>query len=98
VPKPEVFGLHENADITKDLGEVELMLKTILLTQSQGSGGGGRSAEEVVGDISNDILAKLPANFDMEVIKYSINMHGFVCSAFVLYVLTSSFICVSTWR
>jgi len=69
VPKPEVFGLHENADITKDLGEVELMLNTILLTQSQGGGGGGggKSMEEVVGNISSDILSKLPANFDMEV-------------------------------
>mmetsp|Transcript_3023 Transcript_3023/g.9072 ORF Transcript_3023/g.9072 Transcript_3023/m.9072 type:complete len:4073 (+) Transcript_3023:47-12265(+) len=67
IPKPEVFGLHENADITKDLGEVDLMLKTILLTQSQAGGGGGKSTEDVVGEISNDILSKLPKNFDMEV-------------------------------
>ena len=70
VAKPEVFGLHENADITKDLGEVDLMLKTMLLTQAQsggGGGGGGKSTEDVVAEISGEILGKLPSNFDMEV-------------------------------
>jgi dynein heavy chain, axonemal len=48
VPLPEVFGLNDNADITKDLGEVEQLLVTTLVTQSQGGGGGaGKSADEV---------------------------------------------------
>ena len=69
VPKPEVFGLHENADITKDLGDVKLLLSTVLVTQSQSGGGGGsgKSAEQTVVDMSKDILNKLPADFDLEV-------------------------------
>jgi Dynein heavy chain. len=69
VPEPEVFGLNDNADITKDLGEVDLMLTTVLLTQSTssgGGGGGGKSQDEIIMDMSKDILGKIPANFDME--------------------------------
>ena len=68
MPEPEVFGLNDNADITKDLGEVNLMLTTVLLTQSSsgGGGGGGKSKDEMVGDMCKDILSKLPPNFDME--------------------------------
>ena len=67
VPAPEVFGLNENADITKDLNEVSDMLYTVLVTQSaSGGGGGGKTADEQLLDMSKDILAKLPANFDLE--------------------------------
>ena len=64
---PEVFGLNDNADITKDLGETNNLLTTVLITQSQASGGGsGKSADEEMLDMSKDILNKLPANFDLE--------------------------------
>lgn len=68
VPEPEVFGLNDNADITKDLGEVDLMLSTVLVTQSSsgGGGGGGQSKDELISDMCKDILSKLPPNFDME--------------------------------
>ena len=68
VPEPEVFGLNDNADITKDLGEVDLMLSTVLVTQSSsgGGGGGGKSKDDIISDMCKDILSKLPPNFDME--------------------------------
>ena len=67
VPQPEVFGLNENADITKDLKEVAQTLTTVLITQSaSGGGGGGKSADEQLLDMAKDIANKLPANFDIE--------------------------------
>jgi len=87
VPAPEVFGLHENADITKDLGEVDLMLTTVLVTQSStgGGGGDGMSADEKILEMSKDILGKLPPNFDMEMagkrypVMYSECLNTVVC-------------------
>ena len=87
VPEPEVFGLNDNADITKDLGEVELMLTTVLLTQSSGGGGGGggQSQDEKVLDMCKDILGKIPPNFDMELaqkrypVMYSECLNTVVC-------------------
>ena len=67
VPAPEVFGFNDNADITKDLKEVDQTLSTVLITQSQGGGGGGgKSFDDMMLDMSKDILAKLPNHFDYE--------------------------------
>ena len=41
-PAPEVFGLHSNAAITKDLKDTRELFDAILLTQASGSGGGPR--------------------------------------------------------
>jgi hypothetical protein len=38
-PQPEAFGLHANADITKDLQQTGLLLDTLL---TAGGGGGGK--------------------------------------------------------
>lgn len=66
ISQPEVFGFHENADITKDLKETNQLLDSLMLTQSRDSGGGGVSFEETIREVSEDILARLPANFDLE--------------------------------
>ncbi|XP_040829844.1 dynein heavy chain 3, axonemal isoform X1 [Ochotona curzoniae] len=63
---PEVFGLHENADITKDNQETNQLFQGVLLTLPRQSGGGGKSPQEVVEELAQDILSKLPKDFDLE--------------------------------
>ncbi|XP_012271492.1 dynein heavy chain 3, axonemal [Orussus abietinus] len=64
---PEVYGLHENADITKDNQESMQLLSGVLLTQTQVGGAGAEgNAEEKVQDLAVDILARMPEQFDLE--------------------------------
>ncbi|KAM9343831.1 dynein axonemal heavy chain 12-like [Pholidichthys leucotaenia] len=64
---PDVFGMHENADISKDLQQTKLLFDSLLLTQGGGAKGGATSgSDNTLYEIANDILTKLPANFDTE--------------------------------
>ncbi|XP_065142099.1 dynein axonemal heavy chain 12-like [Paramisgurnus dabryanus] len=64
---PEVFGMHENVDISKDLQQTKILFDSLILTQGGGSKGGGSSGgDSTLLDIANDILSKLPGNFDIE--------------------------------
>ena len=49
---PEIFGLHDNANITFAQNETYTMLATLLLLQPKTSSASGRSREEVTGDTS----------------------------------------------
>nr|KAG5713479.1 hypothetical protein BaRGS_025027 [Batillaria attramentaria] len=73
-PNPEVFGLHENADITKDNQETQQLFDSILLTLPRQTGGGGKSSGQVIQELADDILGKLPKNYDMEMVmkKYPV--------------------------
>uniref|UniRef100_A0A3Q2NRV0 Dynein axonemal heavy chain 12 n=1 Tax=Fundulus heteroclitus TaxID=8078 RepID=A0A3Q2NRV0_FUNHE len=65
--QPEVFGMHENVDISKDLQQTKLLFDSLLLTQGGGAkGGGGSGSDNTLFDIANDILTQLPKNFDTE--------------------------------
>jgi len=82
IAAPEVFGLHDNADITKDLQESQALLDGLLTAQktsessstsssSSSSNGSSSSAapkstEAVIGEVAADILARLPGVFDIE--------------------------------
>eukprot|EP01002_Notosolenus_urceolatus_P014073 NODE_521_length_2006_cov_628.376086_g416_i0.p1 GENE.NODE_521_length_2006_cov_628.376086_g416_i0~~NODE_521_length_2006_cov_628.376086_g416_i0.p1 ORF type:complete len:612 (+),score=199.54 NODE_521_length_2006_cov_628.376086_g416_i0:83-1837(+) len=81
---PGVFGLHANADITKDQRDTNLLLDSVLLTQPRdvGSGGGGQDKAQtdpksIVLQVVQDILEKMPKNFDVEAAekKYPILRH-----------------------
>ncbi|PNH00034.1 Dynein heavy chain 7, axonemal, partial [Tetrabaena socialis] len=69
IAQPEVFGLHENADITKDLQETNLLLDSLMLTQSREASGGAASFESVVGEVAAEVLERLPPNFDIEAVE-----------------------------
>ncbi|RDD45105.1 Dynein heavy chain 7, axonemal, partial [Trichoplax sp. H2] len=64
--RPEVFGLHANADITKDQKETYSLFDSILLTQAKTTSSQGKSSDEIVSEVATDILAKLPSVYDTE--------------------------------
>ncbi|BFZ17590.1 hypothetical protein BsWGS_20629 [Bradybaena similaris] len=74
IATPEVFGLHDNADITKDNKETQQLFDSILLTLPRQSGGGGQTSGEAMQKLASDILNKLPKNFNIEYImqKYPV--------------------------
>ncbi|KAF9412146.1 hypothetical protein HW555_009276, partial [Spodoptera exigua] len=67
IAKPEVFGLHENADITKDNKETAALLFGTLQTQTQIVMGGGAEGGEGGGivELTHDMMERLPALYDV---------------------------------
>lgn len=68
-PLPEAFGLHDNADITKDKNDTELMFLALL--SMSGSGGGGKKGggEDLVAGMVRECLSRLPPDFDIEMVQ-----------------------------
>ncbi len=65
---PEVFGMDDNVDISKELQETKVLFDSILLTQSsRGGGGSGKKLEDTINDIASDILHKVSAAMDTDV-------------------------------
>ncbi|XP_078466584.1 dynein axonemal heavy chain 12 [Lampetra planeri] len=65
--QPEVFGMHENVDVSKDLQQTRTLFDSLVLTQGGGRKGGSASnTDALLQDIAGDILSKLPKDFDIE--------------------------------
>ena len=62
----EVFGLHDNADITSAINDTNLLLGTALSLMPRKAAGAGKSQEDVLNEISKNILDKLPKDFDID--------------------------------
>nr|XP_054750956.1 dynein axonemal heavy chain 3-like isoform X12 [Lytechinus pictus] len=69
IPHPEVFGLHENADITKDQKETQQLFDGILLTLPRQASGGGKSSQQIIEDLASDILSKIPPDYNLEEVQ-----------------------------
>ncbi|CAM39593.2 putative dynein heavy chain [Leishmania braziliensis MHOM/BR/75/M2904] len=65
-PKPEIFGLHENADITCAQNTTHSILSAVLALESRGGAGTAASSRELLlTATATAITAKLPQLFDM---------------------------------
>ncbi|KAI8803834.1 dynein heavy chain and region D6 of dynein motor-domain-containing protein [Cladochytrium replicatum] len=62
--RPDIFCLHENADITRNQLETDLLFYSVLLTQARTESSTGKSNDKIVMDVANDMLSKLPPPFD----------------------------------
>jgi dynein heavy chain len=103
VAAPEVFGLHDNATLTKDQNDTNALLNSILDTEGGGGRGGGSSGskEDTISSVAADIAAKTPENFDLEFaqLKYPVlweeSMNTVLCQELIrfnnlLYLMRSS--------
>lgn len=64
-----VFGFHENANLTKEMGETYTMMLELLSTAASGGGGGGVTPDDIVGEVANDVLDRLPAEWNLEKVQ-----------------------------
>jgi len=65
-PKPEAFGLHENAEITTSQLEVIALTANMLSMQPRQSSGKGKTREEVIMDLAKFLESKTRPIFDLE--------------------------------
>ncbi|EGR31445.1 hypothetical protein IMG5_109350, partial [Ichthyophthirius multifiliis] len=65
----DVFGLHTNADITKDMNETNFFTDSLLICSSASSSGGGQSLEETLNNLCNNILTDFPEIYNLDEIQ-----------------------------
>jgi dynein heavy chain len=63
---PEVFGLHDNANITCAIAETNALLDTALSLQPRSAGGEGKSWGETLDELARDIADRVPPQYDIE--------------------------------
>jgi dynein heavy chain len=77
IDTPDVFGLHPNADISCQTKESQRMLDTIMSIQPKDSNsGGGETREDAVKRMANELLSKLPEDFDKNKTKQMLQKQG----------------------
>ncbi|XP_070580015.1 dynein axonemal heavy chain 1-like isoform X2 [Ptychodera flava] len=66
---PEIFGLHDNANITFAQNETFGLLNGLVQLQPKtGSGSGGASSEEVIEETAKSILERVPTEIDIAMV------------------------------
>ncbi|KAL9909718.1 dynein heavy chain at 62B [Glossina fuscipes fuscipes] len=69
---PEVYGLHANSGITRDLSTSKTLLDSMILIISSefaSSSGAGQSADQMLLDTINQIITAMPPNMDVDAAK-----------------------------
>ena len=62
----EVFGLHDNADITSAINATDVILGTALSLQPRATSSSGKTQDEVLAETCQGIIEKLPPVLDYE--------------------------------
>ena len=65
---PEIFGLHDNANITFAQNETFRVLQDLLELQPKSLTGGGATREEIIEKVSKDILQRVPLPLKIETV------------------------------
>ncbi|CAG9798387.1 unnamed protein product [Chironomus riparius] len=67
-PSPEIFGLHTNAGIIRDLNASRDFINAMngTMTQAGGSQLASKEGEKLIMSMLSDITSQLPSNFDIE--------------------------------
>lgn len=65
ITSPEVFGFHTNADITKEINEVQILLNSLLACQSQAVSEIG-NLDELLSKLIANIMEGFPLPYDIE--------------------------------
>lgn len=87
IDAPEIFGMHENANIAFQTQETNVLINTILEVQPrQSSGGAGKSNDEIALELCENIAGKLIDKLDIELASQDIFQ---VCPSVVQFLLTS---------
>ncbi|XP_077201567.1 dynein axonemal heavy chain 6 isoform X2 [Paroedura picta] len=64
---PEIFGMHENANLAFQRKETHTLITTILEVQPRSTAqGSGKSNDEIVQELASTILTKIPEKLDMD--------------------------------
>ncbi|XP_041945152.1 dynein heavy chain 1, axonemal isoform X2 [Alosa sapidissima] len=63
---PEIFGLHDNANISFAQNEAFTLLGTVVQLQPRAAASGGKGREEIVEEIVGGIMEKIPNPIDLE--------------------------------
>ena len=67
IDEPEIFAMHDNANITFQRQETMSLINTILEVQPRMAGsGGGKSNDDIVYELADSILARLPDMLDID--------------------------------
>jgi dynein heavy chain len=68
-PKPEAFGLHNNAEITTSSIMTTALLTNMISMQPKTATGKGKSREEIIGDQTKYLQTKAPPPFDLDFVQ-----------------------------
>lgn len=57
IEEPEIFGMHENANIAYQIKETQSVILTILQSQPRSAGGAeGKSSDDIVYDLADAVI------------------------------------------